>query len=84
MLPSSNQISRGNDHAEFLTQLGLTCWNINNFQQSVNKFKYNKLHNPTVLEILTKILIFGLIETHHTSDEIGKLHIDKYKCHSVC
>ena len=42
------------------------------------------MHNPAVVDILTKSLIFGLIQTHHTSDDIGKLHIDKYKCHSVC
>ena len=67
-----------------ITELGITCWNINNFQQSINRTKYNKLHNPNVLDILTKSRIFGLIETHHTDADIGSLHVQHYKCHSVC
>ena len=79
-----NHSTGGNTHAAFLAELRITSWNINNFQQSINRFKYNKLHNPQTLNILTRSLIFGLIETHHTSDDIGKLHIEHFRCHSVC
>ena len=80
----TNHSNRGNEHAEFLSELGITSWDINNFQQVINKYKYNKLHNPQTLNILTRSLVFGLIETHHTSEDIGKLHIEHYRCHSVC
>ena len=65
-------------------QLEIGAWNCNSFKQNINSFKYNKLENPFFLETVTKFKIFSLIETHHTADEIGQLHISGYKCHTLC
>ena len=45
---------------------------------------YNKLNNPDVINLISSKLIYGLIETHHTANEVGNLHIADYKCLSVC
>ena len=68
----------------YISEIGLGAWNLNGFQHSINSFKYNKLHNQDVLDILTQNKIFCLVETHHKADEVGALHIDSYRCHSLC
>ena len=42
------------------------------------------MDDPLFHEHIKKYQIFGLIETHHTSDDIDKLHILGYKCFQVC
>ena len=34
--------------------------------------------------MLTKYKLFGIIESHHKASEEGSLHIDNYKCFSLC
>ena len=68
----------------FISEIGIAAWNLNGFQQTINSFKYNKLHNQQVLDILTVNKIFCLIETHHRAEDVGALHIEHFKCHSVC
>ena len=67
-----------------LSELNIGCWNINGVWQRINSFRYNKLNNPEVLDIITKKRIFGLIETHHTANEIDNLHVTGYKCFTIC
>ena len=68
----------------FLSELGLGCWNIQGIWKRINSFRYNKLNDPCVLESLVRQKIFGLVETHHKSNEEPNLHIDGYKCFSTC
>ena len=68
----------------YISQIGIAVWNINSFKKKINNFSYNKLHDENVLEILVQNRIFCLLETHHTADEVGALHIEQFKCHSIC
>ena len=68
----------------YFGEISIGAWNINSIWQRINSFRYNKIHNPNFMEIIKKKKIFALIETHHTADEIGDLHINGYKCFSVC
>ena len=66
------------------SELSIGLWNINGVWQRINSFMYNKLNNPDVINLISSKLIYGLIETHHTANEVGSLHIEDYKCFSVC
>ena len=66
------------------SELNIGAWNINGIWRNINSFKYNKLNNPDFLEKISKDKIFGLIETHHTADQADFLHINGYKCFSLC
>ena len=65
-------------------ELSIQCWNISGIFTNINGFKYNKLDNPLFHEHITRHLIFGLIETQHTSDDTDKLQILNYKCYQAC
>ena len=65
-------------------EISIQCWNICGIFKNINGFKYNKLDNPLFHEHITRHLIFGLIETQHTSDDIDKLQILNYKCYQAC
>ena len=67
-----------------LSELGIGCWNIQGIWKRINSFRYNKLNDPYILKSLVSQKIFGLIETHHKSNEEASLHIDGYKCFSTC
>ena len=47
-------------------------------------FRYNILHSPYFFDAINGALIFALIETHHTADEIDQIQLDGYKCYNVC
>ena len=66
------------------SQLEIGAWNIHGFKQNINSFKYNKLENPEFLKVVSRFSLFSLLETHHTAEEVGKLHIPDYKSHSLC
>jgi hypothetical protein len=68
----------------YLSELGINCWNIYGIWKRLNSFRYNKLNDPYILQILRKHKIFGLIETHHLSSEDAFLHIEGYKCYNIC
>ena len=64
----------------FISNLRIKAWNIYGIFRSINGFQYNKLNDPDFIEHIRQCLIFGLIETHHTSEDIDKLHLLGYKC----
>ena len=69
----------------FLSQVSISSWNINGIFQRINSFRYNKLNDVYVREILLQHKVFGLIETHHTSKEIADLNcFSEYKCFNTC
>jgi hypothetical protein len=46
---------------------------------------YSKLHNsPDFVRHTSKYLIYGLIETHHTADDIHLMQVSGYRCFQVC
>lgn len=68
----------------FLSEININCWNIHGIWKRLNSFRYNKLNDPYIQEILRKNQIFGLTETHHLSTEDAFLHLDGFKCFNVC
>ena len=66
------------------SQLAIGSWNLNGIWQRINSFRYNKLHSSEFLKFIGRKLIFSLIETHHTAEEIGDLHLNGFKCFSLC
>ena len=56
-------------------ELAVQFLNINGIFTNINGFKYSKLDNPLFDEIVQKHDIFGLIETHHTDDDIDRLQV---------
>ena len=64
--------------------LAIQCWNINGIFTNINGFKYSKFEDPLFDTEVKKHAIFGLVETHHTSDDIDKLQILGYKCFQTC
>ena len=72
------------DGAFYFGEISIGAWNINSIWQRINSFRYNKIHNPNFIDFIKKKKIFALIETHHTANETGDLHISGYKCFSVC
>ena len=66
------------------SEIKIGSWNINGIWQRINSVRYNKLSNPDVTNLISSKLICGLIETHHTANEVGNLHAAEYKCFSFC
>jgi hypothetical protein len=62
------------------SEILIKSWNIYGIFKNINGFIYNKLHDPDFIEHVAKFKIFGLIESHHTADDIDKLQILGYKC----
>ena len=67
-----------------ILELSIQSWNINGIFTNINGFKYSKLDNPLFENLVNQHDIFGLIETHHTCDDIDKLQIRGYKCYQAC
>ena len=68
-----------------LSQINLQAWNIKGIFQRINSFRYNKLNDIYVRDLLLKNKVFGLLETHHTSKEIGDLDcFPEYKVFNLC
>ena len=66
------------------SSISVQCYNINGIFNNINSFKYNKLHSPSFDSFLQDNKLFGLIETHHSSDEIDQLQILDFKCFQAC
>ena len=64
--------------------LAIQCWNINGIFTNINGFKYSKFEDPLFDTEVKKHAIFGLVETHHTSDDIDKLQILGFKYSRDC
>ena len=71
-------------NSRFIQQLRIAAWNINGFTKRINNVKYNKLQDENVLNTVRDFGIFCLLETHHTAEQVGELHINQYKNHSIC
>ena len=67
-----------------LSNLSVKAWNIYGIFKNINGFQYCKLQDPDFIEHTRQFLIFGLIETHHTCDDVAKLQILGYKCFQSC
>ena len=66
------------------SELLVQCWNIHGIFCNLNGFTYNKLNDPEFLEHTSKYHIFGLIETHHISEDIDQLQLLGFKCFQTC
>ena len=66
------------------SEISIGAWNLHGIWQRINSFRYNKLQNPNFLEFIGKKKIFSLIETQHKAEETGDLHINGFKCFSLC
>ena len=54
------------------------AWNVHSIWSRINSFRYNKINDSNVLDVLLKYKIFCLIETHHVATESDMLHIPNY------
>ena len=71
--------------AFFKHELQVQCWNVQGAFFNIDGDRYSKLHNDSDFQGHTKkYLIFGLIETHHTADDIHLMQIAGYRCFQVC
>ena len=68
----------------YISNLNIQSWNIFGIFKNINGFQYNKLQDPDFNEHVKEFHIFGLIETHHTDDDVDKLQIFGYKCFQLC
>ena len=60
------------------------AWNIHGIFSRINSFRYNKVNDSSVLNVLQKFKLFCLIETHYVATESDLLHIPGYKCFDLC
>ena len=60
------------------------AWNLSGIWTRINSFRYNKLNDGNVLDVLLKYNIFCILETHHVATESDLLHIPDYKCFNLC
>jgi hypothetical protein len=66
-------------------ELKIQCWNVQGAFFNNDGDRYSKMHNDSDFQGHTKkYLIFGLIETHHTAEDIHLMHIQGYRCFQVC
>ena len=66
-------------------EIKIQSWNIHGAFFNIDGDRYCKLHHD--LEFIrhtSKYLIFGLLETHHTADDIALLQLPGYRCFNVC
>ena len=68
----------------YISNLNIKSWNIFGIFKNINGFQYNKLQDPDFIEHVKEFHIFGLIETHHTDDDVDKLQIFGFKCFQSC
>ena len=66
------------------TDLCILEWNIRGIFTNIGGFRYNKLQSPYFWQAIKGARIFGLIETHHTADDIDQIQIKGYKCFNLC
>ena len=62
----------------------IKAWNIFGVFKKINGFQYSKLQDPDFIEHVKNFQIFGLIETHHTDEDIDKMQIFGFKCFQTC
>ena len=67
-----------------ISNIKIQAWNIFGVFKKINGFQYSKLCDPDFLGHIKNFQIFGLIETHHTDEDIDKMQIFGYKCFQTC
>ena len=66
-------------------ELQIQCWNVHGIFYNLGGNRYSKLSNDDeFVRHTSKYLIFGLVETHHTADDVSQLQMVGYKCYQVC
>ena len=66
-------------------ELKIQCWNIHGAFYNLGGDRYCKLTNdPDVVEHTRKYLIYGLVETHHSVEDLPLLQVPGYVCFQVC
>jgi exonuclease III len=66
------------------SELAINCWNIYGLFNNRDGHRYNKLDLPELVEHVSQFKLFGLVESHHTADDISQLAIVNFKCFQVC
>ena len=63
----------------------IQCWNVQGAFFNIDGDRYSKMHNsPFFVRHTSKYFIYGLIETHHTADDIHLMQVSGYRCFQVC
>ena len=66
-------------------ELRIQCWNAQGAFHNIDGDRYSKIHNDLdFIRHTSTYLIFGLIETHHTAEDIHLMQISDYCCFEVC
>ena len=65
-------------------EVSIGAWNLHGIWSKINSFRYNKINDAQVLDVLTRFKIFCLIETHHVATESDLLHIPNYVKFDLC
>jgi hypothetical protein len=66
-------------------ELQILCWNLQGAFYNNDGDRYSKMHNDSdFIRHTNKYLIFGLLETHHSADDIHMMQISGYRCFQVC
>ena len=67
------------------SELRIQSWNVHGSFFNLGGNRYSKLSNDEeFVRHTSKYLIFGLVETHHTADDVSQLQMVGYKCFQVC
>ena len=67
------------------SELQIQSWNVHGSFFNLGGNRYSKLSNDAeFIRHTSKYLIFGLLETHHTADDVSQLQVVGYKCYQVC
>ena len=67
------------------TELQIQCWNVHGAFYNLDGDRYCKFsYDPEYVRHTSKYLLYGLVETHHTAEEVPLLQRQGYKCYQVC
>ena len=66
------------------SELQILSWNIHGAFYNIDGDRYSKLSDAEFLGHTSKYLVFGLIETQHTADDVSLLQLPGVKCYQVC
>ena len=67
------------------TQLQIQCWNVHGAFYNLDGDRYCKFsYDPEYVRHTSKYLLYGLVETHHTTEDVPLLQRQGYKCYQVC
>ena len=67
------------------SEVKIQSWNVHGLFYNLGGNRYSKLSNDAeFIRHTSKYLVFGLIETHHTADDVSQLQLVGYKCYQVC